>query len=346
MKEARIEVNGIVQGIHFRKLVKDFAFGRGLKGCVMNLSNGGVLIIAQGREEDINEIVLWLRRNPGFSKVDNIDVNLGNAGKLADDFVIVREGNFLIDIFKSVVRLLKRIFGFNKEEKFDKIPSHVTIIPDGNRRWARYRGLEPHFGHYKSGSYKNIEALLLEAKRIGIKYVSIWGFSTENWKRSEEEKMAIFDLLSEGVNRFRKFARNNKIRFKHIGRKDRLPKELIKSLNELEKETKEYSELTVLLCLDYGGRDEIIRAVNKALKSGRKEIDEKEFLGFLDSYGDPDPDFIIRTSGEQRVSGFMPFQAAYSELYFSEVYFPDFNVEELRKAIREYGRRIRRFGGE
>ena len=222
---------------------------------------------------------------------------------------------------------------------------HVAIIPDGNRRWAKSKGFEESFGHYKAGAYENLEELFREGKKLGIKYMSIWGFSTENWKRSDKEKEGIFELILSGVEKFMKDAGENQIRFRHIGRKDRLPAGLVSALKKLEKETEKYDKFNVQLCLDYGGRDEIIRAVNKALKAGAKSVDEKSFLGFLDTEGISDPDLIIRTAGERRLSGFMPFQAVYSEFYFSDLYFPDFGARELRRAVRDYGKRQRRFGG-
>jgi len=130
-----------------------------------------------------------------------------------------------------------------------------------------------------------------------------------------------------------------------LGRKDRLPRKLVKALRKLEEETHDYSDFNVQLCLDYGGRDEIIRAVNKMLKSGVKKVDEKMFSDNLDSAGIPDPDLIIRTSGEKRLSGLLPFQSVYAELYFSDSYFPDFDALELRKAVKSFGNRVRRFGG-
>ncbi len=344
MKEARIEVYGRVQGVRFRNSVRKFAVHYRLKGSVINLANGGVLIIAQGEKKNLERLILLIKRSPGFSKVEKVDVSWSDVSKSVRDFVIVREGNFFVDQLKSFSRLFKRIFSFS-EEKIMNVPRHVAIIPDGNRRWAKKRGLEPHFGHYKSGSYANVELLLREAKRLGVKVFSIWGFSTENWKRSLNERRAIFDLLLGGIERFRKLAREERIRFLHVGRKDRLPRDLIMTLQKLDDDTRQFDDFTVPLCLDYGGRDEIIRTVNKILRSGVKKIDKARFARFLDTVGISDPDLIIRTSGEKRLSGFMPFQSAYSELYFSELYFPDFNVEELRKAILEYGRRQRRFGG-
>ena len=138
--------------------------------------------------------------------------------------------------------------------------------------------------------------------------------------------------------------KKNKIRLRHIGRRDRLPKELIHRIEKAERETEENGDFNILLCLDYGGRDEILRAVKSALDSGRKHIDEKAFAGFLDTKGIPNPDLIIRTSGERRTSGFMPFQAVYAELYFTDKYFPEFDASDLREAVREFGNRTRRFG--
>ena len=136
------------------------------------------------------------------------------------------------------------------------------------------------------------------------------------------------------------------MRFRHIVRKDRLPKNLVFALSELESETEGYVGFTVQLCLDYGGRDEIIRAVNKALALGKKEVNEKDFSKFLDTDGVSDPDLIIRTSGEKRLSGIMPFQSVYAELDFRKVYFPEFGARELRKSLRDYSKRVRRFGGD
>jgi len=227
----------------------------------------------------------------------------------------------------------------------NKIPVHLCIIPDGNRRWAKSKGLIASAGHKRAGSYEHIKDLFDAARNLGVKYLSFWGFSTENWKRDKKEIDAIFELVSKAVKEWRKEAVENKIRFRHIGRKDRLPKDLIEEIDKLEKETKDYRDFNVQICLDYGGRDEIVRAVNKALRFGLKEIDENKFSELLDTNSIPEPDLIIRTSGEKRTSGFMPFQSAYSELYFSDVHFPDFDACELENAISEFGKRKRNFGG-
>ncbi len=224
----------------------------------------------------------------------------------------------------------------------DKIPQHVVVIPDGNRRWARKHKLKLWAGHEVAGTYDNLNSLFQE--RLGVKYFSIWGFSTENWERDKQEVEAIFDIIYRGLERCLQEAKKEKICFRHIGRKDRLPKKLIELLENLERETKEFREYHVLLCLDYGGRDEIIRATNKIISEKKKSVTEKEFAESLDTDGIPDPDLIIRTGGEFRLSGFMPFQSIYAELYFTKTYFPDFNAKELKKAVEEYSRRQRRFG--
>jgi undecaprenyl diphosphate synthase len=227
----------------------------------------------------------------------------------------------------------------------NKIPVHLAIIPDGNRRWAKSKGLIASAGHKEAGSYGHMKDLFECARELGIKYLTFWGFSTENWKRDAREIDSIFELVSKAVKEWRKEAIDNKIRFRHIGRKDRLPKSLVSEFAKLEEETKNYLDFNVQICLDYGGRDEIVRAVNKIIESGEKNINENKFSEFLDTNGIPEPDLIIRTSGEKRTSGFMPFQSAYSELYFSDVHFPDFDACELEKAIAEFGKRKRNFGG-
>ncbi|MBS3077289.1 di-trans,poly-cis-decaprenylcistransferase [Candidatus Pacearchaeota archaeon] len=223
------------------------------------------------------------------------------------------------------------------------IPIHVAVIPDGNRRWAKRRLLKPWEGHEKAGTYENMNSLIQEAKKFGVKYMSFWGFSTENWKREKKEVDILMRIILKGLNEFDE-KRDMGIRFVHVGRKDRLLKKLVDKIVELEEKTKNNKGICVIMCLDYGGRDETVRAVNKILKEGRKEIDAEEFRLYLDTNGFPDPDLIIRTGEEIRMSGFMPFQSDYAELYFTETYFPDFDVKELRKAFEEYSRRQRRYG--
>lgn len=342
MKDEGIEIKvyGRVQGVNLRSMIRKKALELEIRGLVMNRDDGSVEIAAQGKRKALLEILNWIEKNPGFSSVKGLSYHWGNPSREFDDFKIVKTEPLLIDKVKSLLMLGKNIF--KKENK--GVPRHVVVIPDGNRRWAKQKGLEPSLGHYTSASFQHLKELFQEARNLGVKYLSLWGFSTENWKRNQHEINAIFDLISKNIGQFREEAHATKIRFRHLGRKDRLPKYLLRELEKLEEETKNYTEFNVQLCLDYGGRDELLRAVDSMIKNGEREISEEKFEKYLDSYGIPDPDLIIRTSGEQRLSGFMPFQAVYAELYFSQKHFPDFDGRELRKAVVDYGNRQRRFG--
>ena len=225
-----------------------------------------------------------------------------------------------------------------------KIPEHVVVVPDGNRRWAKEKGFREIEGHIRAGTYKHLKNILDEAKKLGIRYVTLWGFSTENFNRSNLEKNNLFGIFRKLIKDFSEDAMGNKVRFRHFGRRDRLPKDLMESIEKLEKDTEEFEDWNVSVCLDYGGRDELIRAINRLLEEGKKEISADDFADYLDTKDVPDPDLIIRTSGEQRLSGLMPFQSVYSELLFVEKHFPDFSGEDLRRAVEEYSNRDRRFG--
>lgn len=341
--EVEIEVYGRVQGVNFRNTVKGIADSLNLKGYARNRESGEVVIVVQGMKDKIDEFISEIKKSPGFSNVRDLNYEFKEISVEYKDFSVPRDG-----IIKDRVKSVKNLGRFLLNRSL-KVPEHVTIIPDGNRRWAKEKGLSGSIGHVKSAKMENLISLLEESKSLGIKYVSFWAFSTENWKRDEKERKVIFDLLRGLVKKLEKYAHENKIRFRHVGRKDRLPGDLIKLLREFEESTKDYSELNVSLLLDYGGRDEILRAVEKMVREKGlgdfRELNEDEFSKYLDTCELPDPDLIIRTSGEKRTSGLLPWQGAYSEWYFTDVYFPDFDVKELRKAIEEYSRRQRRFGG-
>ncbi|MFW6283223.1 MAG: polyprenyl diphosphate synthase [Minisyncoccales bacterium] len=225
------------------------------------------------------------------------------------------------------------------------IPIHIGIIPDGNRRWARSRGLSSLKGHEKAAEKERIKKLFSVSKNLGVKYLSLWGFSTENWKRSEKEKDNLFRIFFNLLDELEDFLHKEEIRFRHFGRKDRISKKLANKIKKIEEETKKYDLFNFNICLDYGGRDEIIRAVDNVLKSGKRKMTEEEFQNFLDTKDIPDLDMIIRTSGEKRLSGFMPFQGVYAELFFINKHFPDFSYKDLKKLISDFGKRKRRFGG-
>ena len=228
------------------------------------------------------------------------------------------------------------------------IPNHIAMILDGNRRWARARGLKPWEGHYNG--YLAVEKLAKAVRELGIHTFTVWAWSTENWDRPQREIDAIMDLFRRALKEKEKEFHQEKVALVHLGRKDRLPKDIQEMLIKLEKDTAKYSKNHIYnLAVDYGGRSEIVRAVQKAIESGIKpsELDEKSFEKFLDTYNQPypNPDLFIRTSGEQRTSGLMPWQMVYAEYLFSDVHLPDFTPEKLKEAILDFSRRRRRFGG-
>mgnify|MGYP001578730512 CR=1 FL=1 len=331
IEELEMHIYGRVQGVLFRKTIKDFAEDNRIRGYAKNRADGSVIIVFQGARESLEKALDWVKSSPGFTKVVDLDFSWSQPDEIFKNFEIVKSKNIFLDKGEALFNLGKRMVGISEERI--GVPRHIAIIPDGNRRWARKKGLDERSGHYKSGSSRHVFELFKEARELGIKYVSLWGFSTENWGRDNTEKKAIFQLVFDELEKFEKLAKDNKIRFRHIGRKDRMPKKIILGLEKLEEKTKDNLEFNVILCLDYGGRDEIIRAINKALKSGVKTVSEDEFRKYLDTNNIPDPDLVIRTSGEKRISGFMPFQAAYAELYFSDKYFPEFEAEDLREAV-------------
>lgn len=230
----------------------------------------------------------------------------------------------------------------DQNNKQNNIPTHVAIIPDGNRRWARENGLPEIDGHKKG--VDNFEGLFRAGKELGIKCFSTWVFSTENWRRDEKEVGYLFDLIRQFAKEQKEKFLKEETRFIHLGRKDRLPKDVIEVLNEFEEETKHFTDYTVAVGVDYGGHDELIRAFENIKDSGL-EITKENIEKNLDTAELPAPDLIIRTSGEMRLSGFMSWQSAYSEFYFTDKHFPDFDETELEKAVEEYKNRKRRYGG-
>jgi len=231
------------------------------------------------------------------------------------------------------------------EEKIKKI-IHLAIIPDGNRRWAKERNLPTFYGH-KRGLDQSIK-LARKARDLGIKVLTFWAFSTENWQRSKEEVDYLMRLYKIMIDRTIREAMKEKIRILHLGRKDRLEKSLLKKIIEAEEKTKTFNRYFLAIALDYGGQDEILRAI-KRIREEKVDVNDLNieiFNQFLDSRDlpYPFPDLVIRTSGEIRTSGFMIWQAAYSEWIFSPKYFPDFTPDDLQECIQEYKNRQRRFG--
>lgn len=232
---------------------------------------------------------------------------------------------------------------------FMKIPAHIAIILDGNGRWAKAKGMPRNYGHAQGS--KNVERICEEAYRMGVKYLTVYAFSTENWNRPKDEVDALMKLLRNYMKTCLKTAAKNDMKVRVIGDKTGLDEDIRNRIAELEEATKDNSGLNFQIALNYGSRDEIVRAVRRVsedVKEGKvkpEDIDEKMFETYLDTHGIPDPDLMIRTSGELRLSNYLLWQLAYTEFYFTDIPWPDFTKEELSKAIEQYNRRDRRYGG-
>lgn len=223
-----------------------------------------------------------------------------------------------------------------------RIPNHIAIIMDGNGRWAEKRGLPRTFGH-KEGA-DALRKIITYAGKIGVKYLTVYAFSTENWKRSKDEIDALMFLFKTYLKNEEKNIMKNNVRFLVSGRKNGVSSSLLEAIKKLEDKSRDNTGLTLNIAFNYGGRAEIIDAVNFILKSGADNINEEDFSKYL--YNDiPDPELLIRTSGEFRISNFLLWQIAYSEIYITKALWPDFDEKELDKAIQSYNERDRRFGG-
>lgn len=229
------------------------------------------------------------------------------------------------------------------------IPRHVALILDGNGRWAKKRGLPRTMGH-KEGCV-TVEKTVEIAARMGIEYLTVYGFSTENWKRPMEEVGALMRLFRYYMVRLLKVASANNVRVKMIGDRTRFAQDIIDGIGRLESETRDNTGLTFIIAVNYGGRDEIRRAAARLAadcaqgKRNPEEITEEVFASYLDTAGIPDPDLLIRTSGELRLSNYLLWQLAYTEIYVTDCLWPDFDREELERAIVQYNKRDRRYGG-
>lgn len=230
-----------------------------------------------------------------------------------------------------------------------EIPQHVAIILDGNGRWAKQRGMPRNYGHTRGA--KNVEVICEEAWDLGIKYLTVYAFSTENWSRPEEEVNALMKLLRSYMKNCMKRALKNHMRVRVIGDKSKLAPDIRETIERLEEVTKDQQGLNFQIAINYGSRDEMLRGMRRMLRDygqggfALEELDEQRFEGYLDTSGIPSPDLLIRTSGELRLSNYLLWQLAYSELYFTPVPWPDFTKEELVKAIEDYNNRDRRYGG-
>jgi hypothetical protein len=225
------------------------------------------------------------------------------------------------------------------------IPKHIAIILDGNGRWAKKRLLPRAMGH-KAGC-ETLEKIVEDCARLGVSYLTVYGFSTENWKRSEEEVSALMNLFRLYMRKLMEVANNNNVLVKMIGDKSKFAADIIEGIDKLVDSTKNNTGMVFTFAVNYGSRDEIKRAISNIISDNIKaeDISEELISSYLDTAGTPDPDLLIRTSGEFRISNYLLWQIAYSEIYITDTLWPDFNKNELIKAIENYNHRERRFGG-
>lgn len=230
-----------------------------------------------------------------------------------------------------------------------KVPNHVAIILDGNGRWAKSKGMPRTYGHIKG--CENLEKICSMAKELGVKYLTVYAFSTENWQRSREEVDGLMKLFRNYMKECLKISAENKMRVRVIGDPRAFDEDLQQKIKELEEFSSQFDELHFQIALNYGSRDEIRRAVQDMARDVKKgaldpeEITEETISDYLDTKGLPDPDLLIRTSGEERLSNYLLWQLAYTEFYFTDVPWPDFDKAEFVRAIEKYNGRDRRFGG-
>ena len=229
------------------------------------------------------------------------------------------------------------------------VPNHIAIILDGNGRWAKAKGLPRGYGHVKGCA--NLEQVCYDIKDLGVKYLTVYAFSTENWKRSREEVDGLMKLFRSYLKKCIKISRDNKMKIKIIGDISAFAPDIQESIRKLEEFSKDYDELYFQIAMNYGSRDEITRGMRKMAqdvadgKVSPDQITEDTIGSYLDTAGVPDPDLLIRTSGEQRLSNFLMWQLAYTEFYFTDVAWPDFHKAELVQAIEKYNQRDRTYGG-
>lgn len=229
------------------------------------------------------------------------------------------------------------------------VPNHVAIILDGNGRWAKAKGMPRNYGHTMGA--KNVEVISRVAYDMGIRYLTLYAFSTENWSRPQSEVNALMKLLDSYLKNCLKTAKKNHIRVRVIGDITRLDEKFQQNIRELEAASMDYDGLRLQIAINYGSRDEMLRGMRKMLmeyeagKFSAEELSESRFASYLDTAGIPDPDLLIRTSGEQRLSNYLLWQLAYSEFYFTDTPWPDFDEQELKWAVEAYSARERRYGG-
>ncbi len=337
-QQINIVISGRVQGVMFRQSVKSFAEANNICGFAENTQGGDVKIIAQGEPDDLLALFSYCHTGPLLAKVKSIKGEWSEIGEKFIDFKVKRNGkNILEDQINAFTNLGKEIVNIKQ------IPKHIVIIPDGSRRWAKEKKLPEVFGHREGA--KKIKEFVNFLVNTETEHLTIWGFSTENWSRQQKEVDSLMKIFLNSIKEMAYECEKNKIKFRHLGRKTELSQEVLDALKKLETDTENYGPKNINLALDYGGRDEIIRAIQK-IKNIEQigKMNEENFGKLLDTKDVPDPDLIIRTSGEKRLSGILPWQSTYAELYFTDKHFPDFNRAQLSLAVEEYSSRKRRLG--
>jgi undecaprenyl diphosphate synthase len=341
LSRLEIHITGRVQGVRFRAAAKKKADSLQLTGYVKNTDRGHVELVAEGEKDNLTLLMTWCLDGPILAKVASVNATWAKHTNEYTDFSLIRSNKgFIVDQIKALSNLGKSYLELPKDTI---VPGHIAIIPDGNRRWAKERGLFTIEGHKRG--FENLVQLSRAARKLGVRYLTIWAFSTENWNRAEEEVSYLMKLAG-ALKSYEKDLHQDRVRFRHLGRKDRLPTQVLDLITRFEEATKDYDSYFLNVAFDYGGQDEILRAIKKANDNGINisEMTSEQFSLLLDTGECPEPDLIIRTSGEQRLSGLMAWQSVYAELFFSPVHFPDFDEFRLQDAILEFSRRNRRFG--
>ncbi len=235
--------------------------------------------------------------------------------------------------------------GSGQQDELKVIPQHIAIIMDGNGRWARQRGL-PRLAGHRAGT-ENVRRIAEACRHYGVKVLTLYAFSTENWARPRQEVRGLLTLLSEVIERELQTLKEHNVQLRHLGSLDDLPSDLRSKIRHVVEETKDNDRWVVNVALNYGGRSEIVEAVRRIVEAGLspEQVTEETLARYLYTSGLPDPDLIIRTAGEMRLSNFLIWQSAYAEYYSTPTYWPDFGPEELHQALVVYGQRTRKFGG-
>ena len=221
-------------------------------------------------------------------------------------------------------------------------PNHIAIIMDGNGRWATEKGLERSDGHIKG--YENIKPIVIAAKKLGIKFLTIYAFSTENWNRSKEEIEFILNLAASVIDKESEELNNNKVNITHLGSKEKMPKDMLLKIQRSEELTQNNKDFFLSVAFNYGSRNQIVQSINKIIQYKDTKINETKFSDYLSTNQFPDPDLIIRTGGQKRLSNFLLWESAYSELFFLDVFWPDFSEKDLSNVVAEFSKRKRNFG--